>query len=595
MEGTREKTKESYLKNECTFQENRDFKIYIPKMTETFTDEENQIQKLEVGQRNINVAEKVIMIVGATGAGKSSFINTAFNHIVGVKWEDEFRVKLIEEESAKSQAHSQTKMITAYTIHHRPHFTIPYTVTLIDTPGYGAPEGLKRDKEITSSIEKFFKTKGIDGIDQLDAIGFAVPSTMARLTPTQQYIFDSILALFGKDMAENIFMLVTFADGQQPEVLSAIKEGNMPFHSFLEVNSWATYTLKATNDDESNLNEEFWTTTKSSFHGFVSKLYNLEARSLILTQKVLKERKKLDVAISGIHRNIKELLYTLERLSLERDISKRCQTEIDEGIDVSIETSENMIEEEPTVPGENATNCTTCKMTCHAPCPISSNDKLAECLAMNNEHCNICPGRCHWSYHKSQPFMYTVKTQSKTQTIKELAKIYQTNKDMQLTSEKLISRLTTQMENTRYNILTLAEKAIKSIAKLDRIALRPSPLATVDYIDQLIIYETDEGKPRWKERVQQLQQVKWQAEYIQLFKQTNLLTQLPNYGTGIVQHDNPTKLSLLLLCQGTCHISYDIQIIVWHSFPKYQSLQVSTFNTNFFPNLQFYFKYCKPK
>ena len=76
--------KESYKLNECNIQENYDPIIYIPKLIETYIDKENQIRKIEVGQRNVNASEKVVLVVGATGAGKSSLINMVFNHIVGV-------------------------------------------------------------------------------------------------------------------------------------------------------------------------------------------------------------------------------------------------------------------------------------------------------------------------------------------------------------------------------------------------------------------------------------------------------------------------------------------------------------------------------
>ena len=58
-------------------------------------------------------------------------------------------------------------------------------------------------------------------------MGFAVQSALARLTPSQKYIFESILAIFGNDVKDNISFLVTFTDGQTPPVLEAIKEADI--------------------------------------------------------------------------------------------------------------------------------------------------------------------------------------------------------------------------------------------------------------------------------------------------------------------------------------------------------------------------------
>ena len=82
------------------------------------------------------------MLVGATGAGKSTLINGMVNYILGVDWEDDFRFKLIADEGGTSQAHSQTKTITAYTIPHQQGSPFEHTLTIVDTPGFGDTKGL---------------------------------------------------------------------------------------------------------------------------------------------------------------------------------------------------------------------------------------------------------------------------------------------------------------------------------------------------------------------------------------------------------------------------------------------------------------------
>ena len=94
--------------------------------------------------------------MGATGSGKTTWINAMINYVLGVKWEDDFRFKLVDEEINKNQAHSQTQGVTAYDIHHQEGSCIPFSLTIVDTPGFGDTQGTVRDNEITSSIKDFF-------------------------------------------------------------------------------------------------------------------------------------------------------------------------------------------------------------------------------------------------------------------------------------------------------------------------------------------------------------------------------------------------------------------------------------------------------
>ena len=52
--------------------------------------------------------EKIPMVVGRTGAGKTTLINGMVNYILGVEWKDHFRFKLIVEDSGASQANSHS-------------------------------------------------------------------------------------------------------------------------------------------------------------------------------------------------------------------------------------------------------------------------------------------------------------------------------------------------------------------------------------------------------------------------------------------------------------------------------------------------------
>ena len=96
------------------------------------------------------------MVVGATGAGKSTLINGMINYLFGIKWGDDFRYKLITDEGKQSQAVSQTEWISAYTFHWWNSSPLPYTLTIIDTPGFGDTRGLERDQKITKQIKDFF-------------------------------------------------------------------------------------------------------------------------------------------------------------------------------------------------------------------------------------------------------------------------------------------------------------------------------------------------------------------------------------------------------------------------------------------------------
>ena len=247
--------------------------------------------------RTAGVPHKVLMVVGATGAGKTTLINGMANYILGVQWDDDFRFKLIDESNSQDQTKSQTTCITAYTFYKEKDSSLPYTLTVIDTPGFGDTGGLTRDRYIVSQIKELFSISGAEGIDELHGIGFVTQAPLARLTMTQRYVFDAILSVFGKDVADNIFLMITFADGKQPPVLDAVRAACVPYQASFKFNNSALFASKSADDEFDSMFQKMST---KSFAEYFKQFSNAQAQSLQLSREVIQERETLEVTISRV-------------------------------------------------------------------------------------------------------------------------------------------------------------------------------------------------------------------------------------------------------------------------------------------------------
>lgn len=465
--------------------------------------------------------EKVFMVVGATGAGKTTLINGMVNYILGVDWKDDFRFKVITEETQQSQAHSQTQDITAYTFHPMKGSAIPYTFTIIDTPGFGGTEGLERDKKITEQIKEFFSIPPPDGIDHLDGIGFVVQNSQARLTQTQEYIFDSILSIFGNDVSRNILMMITFADGQRPPVLEAIREANIPNHSekYFKFNNSALF---AENEEsgEMSFDEMFWKMGSRSFEHFFEEFPKIESVSLHLTKEVLKEREELYVLVEGLNVQITLGLNKLEEMRQEEIVLQQREKEIETNKDFTYQvrvTKPVYTNLEDT--GRHTTTCIPCNKTCHKNCKIPDDGKKHKCWAMDGRgRCRICPQNCVWSEHKNRPYLIEYEAVMETRTAEDLKKKYHRAVRQKATSEQMMKLMEKSLQDVHVQVLTMIKKAQQSLRRLDEIALKPNPLTQVEYLELLIESEKREAKPGWKQRIKYLEVAKSHAEILSKVK-----------------------------------------------------------------------------
>ena len=491
---------------------------------EVSKDEDKRIAVYSIGKPDPSqgAEQRVLMILGATGAGKSTLINAIVNYLMGVEWEDDFRFKLITDEeslkdrtdSEKSQAHSQTRWITAYTFHKESISRIPYTLTVVDTPGFGDTEGLERDKNITSQIKDFFSLPPPKGIVELHGIGFVAQSTLSRLTPTQKYVFDSVLGTFGKDVVDNIFMMLTFADSGNPPALAAIKEFNIPNLANFVFNNSALFA-----SERSHLNETYWRNGVKSLEVFFTKFRSVETRSLVMTREVLKEREHLEAIVKGLVPQIKEMMCKMNELEQDEDMLKKHEAEIvaNEGFKYRAKKIEQTMITLKS--GEHDTVCKKCNFTCHYPCRIPEDGKKFHCAAMNNRGsekatCAVCPGKCSWRLHHNLPYRIDPVESTEEKTYEDLKQRYHVALKGKSAVKAVVSKITKELKDLEAKHYVTIRQAQKILKRLDEIALKPNPLTEVQYIELLIQSEQREVKPGWENRVKYLEEAKKKAKLI---------------------------------------------------------------------------------
>ena len=503
--------------------------VYTLPLSLEYEDSGSQLRKfvINLGQKGVKlqrkfktVPEKVIMVVGATGSGKTTTVNAMINHVLGVQWKDNFRLKMIHELSSNqgagtigNQANSQTQFLSCYTLPYMEGFKIPYNLTIVDTPGFGDTRGIEHDKVITEQIRRFFNTKGSAGIDHVDAICFMAQAGNPRLTPTQQYVFDRILAMFGKDIKKNVLVLFTFADGQKPQALSAMLAAGIleDESNFFKFNNSALFVANSGEDDEDNFDEMFWRMGIQSFEKFFHELAAMEPKSLVLTRQVLDERAQLEVRVSGLREKIELGVNKLSELQQLKRVCKQHAADINanKNFKFTVQEPKRVQVELPT--GTYTTNCLVCNFTCHYPCSIPRNENKDRCAAMSNGSCEECPNNCHWSQHVNDACRFETQYETVEKEYDEIRERFNTAVEGQSQVEAVIKQVEKDFRNTNRIVLNFVAEMQRGLKKLSEIALKKDPLQQVDYLNLLIESEKSQAKPGWQDRIKSLRKTRDEA------------------------------------------------------------------------------------
>ncbi|CAJ1440388.1 unnamed protein product [Effrenium voratum] len=452
-----------------------------------------------------------ILVVGQTSAGKSTQIDGILNYLLAIKFGEKVRFKVVNENETVTQASlkagaaaSQTDMVTAYKIPAIKGGPVKSNLTIIDTPGFGDTRGLHFDTKIVDQMKQFFREFG-QHVACLTGVCFVTQASAARLTESQQYVWDAILGLFGKDIEQNIAVCFTFADGEKPQALEAVRSGGIPMTTCCKFNNSALFVEPTQQSDA--LSKMFWDMGKKSMADFFHALLAFTPKSLHLTKQVMDEREHLEATLESLGPQVQLVLSTANSLQQSEQLAAFDDT-MKSTKDFTTTIQVPKFRKKPVRAGQNTTTCTTCDRTCHENCVYANDSSKSQCCVMSNGYCTACPRKCHWSKHQNLPYILEWYSETQKQTLDELKAKYDSANEGKANVQKILQGILDELVRNHKLLADLLVRTKKCKERLAEIAMRPSVLPSEEYIQIMIENEKSNQKPGWQNRVPVLEKLK---------------------------------------------------------------------------------------
>ena len=459
-----------------------------------------------------------IMVIGPTGTGKTTLLNSYINYLMKINYNDDFRYKIINENFNRGQSESQTKDVTNYNIK-TPDGKL---YQIIDTPGFGDTVGIEEDEKITMKITDFFLHK----LDEINAVCLVIKSSDNRLTACQKYIFNCVFDLFGEDTKEIFIAMLTFCDGGKPQALVSLQDKSCLFSKMIKKNSNDWY-FKFNNsaifekDVDDVLNLTYWNIGMDSFKKFTEKLNTLPKVTLDQTKTVLNERSRLTKNVEILSKKLKDGLNKAETIKGYFKMISELKGDLNDSKNYTKIIKVPKTKKVPvTEKGRFMTTCLICNKTCHVGCYIKDDDDKSGCACIKDNYCTVCRNKCHWREHKNRPFELVDYMEDEPITLNDLKNKYYNSKNNLDAKTQLLMGAKNDLIKLNLECMQTQQEMMNSVNRLKEIALNKSVFESVEeHIDELILNEKNAHTEGWQNRVQGLQVMKEQKRKLREISQ----------------------------------------------------------------------------
>lgn len=479
---------------------------YIKDNMSISIDNEKGIKLYKIPSVRLNYNEeykaKVILLIGQTGSGKTTLINFLINTLLGVKYEDDYRFKIVVEKNRSNEAKSNTLGVNVYNIKIEGY---SFPIKIIDCQGIGDTRGAEEDGKIIHKLKELF-----DSLHHINCICFVIKESDVRLGSAQQYVYKLILDLFAKNVKENFVLMITHSHFEKtPKVINTLKLEESFFNSVIP-NLKEPYYFQFENgslySNEINIMDKyFFEESIKNMNKFLkNKLIKMKPvptndsinvckerlQQKILCENILVKRKHLIEKKKLLENNKKELSESKEKITNDPNIK----------INNYYFIKKNRNLEEP----KRNTVCKNCQENCHIDCldtTIFGIDILKYwCICFNKlGFCKVCENKCYMSSHECVNYEYYFEKVEEKLTLEQLyeRKKKKCSEKVQKEIDKveqIVLILLNEIRETEEEISKLYKDLKESLFQLNEIALNQINFQLIyKILDELIKQEEEIG------------------------------------------------------------------------------------------------------
>ena len=376
------------------------------------------------------------LVIGRTGAGKTTFINSIINQFYNIGYFDERKIAITQHfelvnsegenikiklannmpefkqkqsDSDKGQYVSQTEKCNIYTLE-KPGLKL----SLIDTPGLGDTRGLKQDKTNVASI-----IEGVKELADFNAICLVQKGNDARVDQMLSYLINELKGMLTKECQNNFIVCFTNVVNKfKIDALGAMKSMAIPTKNFVFFENDCLIPPTLIPDYDSgygNVAKTFWEANTTNFNKLIEvsllmtpqkaeKLVDLHCNKTILLQLIEEESQKVSTINDTkrvVQQNQAEIQSYLSQINLNKDFVFNGTTLEYYTVDIDVPD----VREEYS--SDKLTQCVkaACYNSCHDPCGLDEtystegHHKMKNCYAFGgNNNCQFCKHSV--DYHK---------------------------------------------------------------------------------------------------------------------------------------------------------------------------------------------------